>query len=269
MKFRQTFVPRTILNDKALKLLHQGVLYVHGKTKDHMPIVICDCGSLRQLLRNNEIDPPTFLAVHHYISNYITSYMTIKGQNERWFVICNINKFPIKELPVMFFKDCAAEICNNFIELNSTTVVVNLSWVQNMIAKLLQSFLDPHIAARQVFSDVADDVNIKKYVYPSQLETTYGGTAPVATKFWPPIMPPMVEEQEDMSHNPDAILLSRQEYIPFVKKHPKMRVMPPQMRQDLPELESKKQKVTKILPDIRKDLPVEKIKPEPVLELPK
>lgn len=91
LKFRKTFVPRSILTDKALKFLQSGVMYVHGKTKDHRPIIVFNAGPLRELIPSKQIDPTIFLTVHHYIASYLIQNSTIKGQNERWIIIVNVN----------------------------------------------------------------------------------------------------------------------------------------------------------------------------------
>lgn len=55
--------------------------------------------------------------------------------------------------------------------------------------------------------------DFQNFIYPSQLETTYGGTAQKCTRFWPPTMPPITEElDEKFNHS-----IPRSEYINFVK----------------------------------------------------
>jgi len=57
------------------------------------------------------------------------------------------------------------------------------------------------------------------------LEVTYGGTAPVVSKFWPPIMPEMVEASEviELEH---ISVIPRSEYIKVVKENPNNSIMP-------------------------------------------
>ena len=52
-------------------------------------------------------------------------------------------------------------------------------------------------------------------MYPSQLEVTYGGTAPVATKFWPPILPPITEEINEA----ELGLVPKKDYAKFIEKN--------------------------------------------------
>ena len=57
------------------------------------------------------------------------------------------------------FKECAKELGNNFIDYAAKSIVVNMTWVQNVVAKMLQGFLDPDTVARQVFSNKTNPDN--------------------------------------------------------------------------------------------------------------
>ena len=54
--WRQNNVPLPRLTDASVKLLNTGVLYVHGVTKEHSPIVILDFIKLGELLRKQLIN---------------------------------------------------------------------------------------------------------------------------------------------------------------------------------------------------------------------
>jgi hypothetical protein len=43
----------------------------------------------------------------------------------------------LKDLPLSLFHSVAAELGNNFIDSSQKAVVVNLTWVQNFVAKML------------------------------------------------------------------------------------------------------------------------------------
>ena len=82
-----------------------------------------------------------------------------------------------------------------------------------------------------MFRDRTDPPELHDFVHKSQLQKTYGGTAPDATCYWPPIMPPMTEPLEGPGE-----WISRKDYVKFWKEHPTLRPMPQYMRQDLPPL---------------------------------
>lgn len=79
------------------------------------------------------------------------------------------------------FKLCARELQNSYVDCCAKTNIVNLSWFQNMVFGMLQACLDEDIRSRQVFSSELNPEDLKKLIYPSQLEETYGGTAPKVT----------------------------------------------------------------------------------------
>ena len=80
--------------------------------------------------------------MHNFMSLYAMNNMMLPGQVERWVTICNINQFSLKEMPVAMFKGAAQELGCNYIDRSSKQFVVNLTWVQSMVARMLQSFLD-------------------------------------------------------------------------------------------------------------------------------
>lgn len=129
MQWRQTNVPMPRLTNATLHLLNQGIIYIHGRTRALAPILVIDFGKLKTLLERKEINPGTFCSVHNFVARYMLANMMVFGQVDKWVVIANINQFPIKSLPVQFFKDCARELTANFIDLSSKQIVVNLTWV--------------------------------------------------------------------------------------------------------------------------------------------
>jgi hypothetical protein len=54
------------------------------------------------------------------------------------------------------------------------------------------------------------------------LETTYGGTAPKCTRFWPPTLPPITEELDEKFNT----CVPRKDYMTFADKNKKLMVMP-------------------------------------------
>ena len=67
----------------------------------------------------------------------MTLNMMIPGQVEKWVVLVNINQFSLKNLPITLFKECARELGTNYIDFGARTMVVNLTWFQNLAAKML------------------------------------------------------------------------------------------------------------------------------------
>ena len=60
LEWRQTNIPLPLIEDKVLKLLRHGVLYVHGRAKDLSPLIVIDMAAMEAALNADEIDPPSF-----------------------------------------------------------------------------------------------------------------------------------------------------------------------------------------------------------------
>lgn len=97
---------------------------------------------------------------------------------------------------------------------------------------MLQKFLDPETVACQVFSNKPNPEVLKKFIYSSQLETIFGGTAPKVERFWPPIMPKITETVNEKELN----MVPRENYNAHYLQNPELTLMPRQLRMDLPEL---------------------------------
>lgn len=67
-------------------------------------------------------------------------------------------------MPVGMFKLCAKELGCNFIDYSARSNVVNMTWFQRSVAKMLQTFLDEETNARQVFSDKPNPDELKQYI---------------------------------------------------------------------------------------------------------
>jgi len=78
-----------------------------------------DVGRLQGILARNEITPPLFCGLHNFYARYIITNMLVPGQVEKYVTLTNVNQFPIKELPVSLFKECAKEITVNYIDYAS------------------------------------------------------------------------------------------------------------------------------------------------------
>lgn len=119
-------------------------------------------------------------------------------------------------MPATMFKMCARELGTNFIDRSSKQIVVNMTWIQTIAAKFLQKFLDEDTVIKQVFSNKPEADQLKKFIYPSQLEITYGGTASNVSRYWPPTMPPMVELSEKVDV-PNITVIPKAEYNAFIQ----------------------------------------------------
>jgi hypothetical protein len=128
LEWRQDNIPFPYLDDGSLALLHSGIMYIHGRCKDHSPILCLNFIMLSDLFKKKMMDEHKFCRIHNFFATYMQKNMLIPGQVERWCVILNVNNFSLKELPLMMFKACKVELEENFIDNGGKQIVVNLTW---------------------------------------------------------------------------------------------------------------------------------------------
>lgn len=133
-----------------------GIIYLHGRCIDGAPVMYIDLNRLLEMLKNKLICELSFASLHNFFAGYINRNMLVPGQVEKWLIILNNNHFPVKKLPVKMFKAAAKELSTNWMQNTKRTVVVNLTSMQQTMARFLQKFLDPTVVARQVFSQSQD-----------------------------------------------------------------------------------------------------------------
>ena len=56
LEWRQSNIPLPLIEDKVLKLIRYGVLYIHGRAKDLSPIVVIDMSALERVMNEGELD---------------------------------------------------------------------------------------------------------------------------------------------------------------------------------------------------------------------
>jgi hypothetical protein len=50
LEWRQTNIPRPILQDSSIPIIESGIFYLHGRQMDYTPIVVLNLGRLNELL---------------------------------------------------------------------------------------------------------------------------------------------------------------------------------------------------------------------------
>ena len=128
MCWRQQNIPLPILNEKALNMLRNGIMYIHGRTKDLHPIIVLDIKNLGALIEQDKIDVEAFGMMHNFLQNYIALNMHVPGQIEKNLIILNLNQFPLSQLPIKMFGAANKEISGNFMCTQLKSIVVNATW---------------------------------------------------------------------------------------------------------------------------------------------
>ena len=79
LEWRQTNIPLPLLTDVTLNIMNKGLLYIHGRCKDYIPILCMDFVLLGEMIDNNEITANHFCSLHNFVSRYIINNMFIPG----------------------------------------------------------------------------------------------------------------------------------------------------------------------------------------------
>lgn len=128
LEWRETNIPLPVLHSQTLKCLKRGVLYVHGRSKDLSPILVCNLGALGPLLDEDEVCAESFVQLHNLCTGYIEANMLVPGQVDRWIILLDANQFSLMKLPINMFKQANREMSNNFNECSQKFFIVNLTW---------------------------------------------------------------------------------------------------------------------------------------------
>ena len=91
--------------------------------------------------------------------------------------------------------------------------VLNTTWAIKIAWKVIEKFMADHMRKKMTLSDKNTMDELVDSFHPSQLEVKFGGSAPNATVFWPPIMP-STEYGIDKK-----ILVSEEEYLKIIQKN--------------------------------------------------
>ena len=104
LEWRQINFPLPILRKNSLEMIRRGVLYVHGRTKDLSPIIVCNMQKLGECMDDGLITPEDFVNCHHFLTGYCTANMMLPGQTERWVTLTDTGAFSLTRLPTGMFK---------------------------------------------------------------------------------------------------------------------------------------------------------------------
>ena len=142
-------------------------MYIHGRTKDLLPIIVLDWSRMGEFIKNGEICEKRFCQCHNFFANYILHNMLVPGQVERWITYTNLNQFTLSQMPLSLFKNAANELGSNYIDQSQKSFVVNMTFFQVVAGKLLQRFLDPETVAKMFVSARPDDPAVMEFIHPS------------------------------------------------------------------------------------------------------
>jgi CRAL/TRIO domain len=112
-----------------------------------------------------------------------------RGKVENWNDIIDMGGRGLRNIPLNGLRSLANTIQSLYKCRLAHCIILNPPSTIYYIWTLAKYFVDPVIQSKVVIESSSTSELLNKIYDPCQLEAKFGGTAPNATKFWPPIFP--------------------------------------------------------------------------------
>ena len=211
--YYETFPLNIQPEDKSIKLLNTGFIYIYGRDHQFRPIIICQPYILQKCLK--DYSETEVINASIFISQYMVHYMLIPGQIENWTIFANLEKTSIFRIPDPV-KKLMTTLSEYFIARLYKSYVLGLNGFLRILFKIMCNFLEEVTVRKFVILESKKDPNLFQDFNPENLEERFGGKAEnciyeEGNCLFPPRMPSnyYFKENED----PNDILITEEEYI--------------------------------------------------------
>ena len=213
-KWIKNFFPLNMQpEDKCVKVLNSGFLYVFGRDHQFRPLLICQPYILQKCLDLYSDTDITNAAI--FICQYMANYMLIPGQIENWIMIVNMEGTSVLNIPDSV-KKMITYLSDYFIARLYRCYILGLNAFLRILYKIICAFVERTTVEKVVILENKDDPKKNQDINPENLEEKFGGTAQnliydEENSLFPPRMPSnnFLLENE----NPEEILISEEKYI--------------------------------------------------------
>ena len=213
-KWYKSFFPLNMQpEDKCVKVLNTGYLYVFGRDHQFRPLLICQPYILQKCL--NLYSDTDILNASIFICQYMANYMVIPGQVENWIMIVNMEGTSVLSLPDSV-KKLMSNLSDYFISRLFRCYILGLNAFLRIIYKIICAFVEKATVDKVVVLSDKDDPKKHQDINPENIEERFGGTAEnlvyeEENSLFPPRMPTNNYFLE--KENPEDILITEDEYI--------------------------------------------------------
>ena len=216
IEWRNTQAPRSFytLFDHCQNVLQTGAIYIHGRDHRYRPLLVLNVDRLN--LRRHGVNE--YRALICFLLEFMTKTMMIPGQVENWVVITDLCRTSLFDLPVSELKSLIKLLQDNFRCRMTVNYIVNAPTSLTFAWRIVKVAIEEHTLRKIKIMKTAHAPELRTHFALHQYEEKYGGTAPNATVFWPPVMPPgpyHAEGEDPEAHlSPDSTYL---EYFPLLR----------------------------------------------------
>ncbi|OMJ95219.1 hypothetical protein SteCoe_1427 [Stentor coeruleus] len=199
------------LYPKVISLLNSGAIYIHGRDHRYRPLIVLNAGNL-DLEKYSSEDYCNLLC---FILEYTVQNLMVPGHVENWIIITDLNKQSLHKLPMNELKSIIKTLQDNFRCRMIVNYIVNAPRTLKFIWTVLKGFIEQHTVEKIRILQESIPLEMKTHFALHQYEIKYGGTAPNATQFWPPILP---QEPYETEHEVKGAHLSNNNSIAVEEK---------------------------------------------------
>ena len=214
--------------DKVVKLLNSGFVYIFGRDHQFRPIIICQ--PYQYIIHEKDYSDTDVVTASIFICEYMNNYMLIPGQIENWIMFINLKDVSIFSIPDPM-KKLIQTLSEYFIAKLYKSYILGLNAILRLLFNIMCKFLEETTVKKFVILKGKDDPNLFLDISPENLEQRLGGRADNCEydqphSLFPPRMPSQFFFKE--GEDPNQILITEEEYIKKYKegKIPKQSVSP-------------------------------------------
>ena len=136
--YREEHMP-IVLSDNGLKMLHDGILYVHGRDKWFRPILIFKTSILASWLQEHTQD---VLDVWMYVTHYAVDHILLPGKSENWIAVNDLSNVATSRIPVKFWIEMASLLQMHLKWRAHLSFGLSVTFAIRMLWKIISPFVD-------------------------------------------------------------------------------------------------------------------------------
>lgn len=211
IEWRHTQAPRSFysLFEHCQGVLQSGAIYIHGRDHRYRPLLVLNVE--RMNLTRHTVQE--YRALICFLLEFMTKTMMIPGQVENWVVITDLCRTSLFDLPISELKSLIKLLQDNFRCRMTVNYIVNAPTSITFAWRIIKVAIEEHTLRKIKIMKTAHAPELRTHFSPHQYEEKYGGTAPNATLFWPPVLPP--EPFHAQGEDPEAHLSPHSSYLEY------------------------------------------------------
>lgn len=186
-------------------LLHTGVIYIHGRDCKYRPIVVINIGKISEF--KNTIDD--YVTLFCFFLEFLISELTIPGKVENFVLITDLQNLSKKTTVKLYLQRLYRVFQEHYRYRLVKNYIVNASQSFIFFSKFYHPYMNSETSEITKIITRNGRELLETHCALHQFEEKFGGTAPNAISYWPPVLPPgpfsALGEPEEANLMPELI----------------------------------------------------------------